>query len=519
MRAIVFGSTLLVIVGGFPTCAGADELQDCRQGEPGHRIIGCSRIIDKGGHRGMKLAVAHTLRGRAYIQSRDLERAIADLNEAIRLDPKFALARTNRGWAYIEKGEYDQAIADLNEAIRLDPQSFRAHNLRGWAYAEKREYDSAIADLNEAIRRQPTFAPAYNNRGWAYTEKRDYERALADLNEAIRLDPTYAMAYNNRGTVHRAKGDLDRAIADHDEAIRLDPKFMRAYSNRGTTYASKGDREHAIADNRKIIELPATTAIDRQRQEAARERIARLMQNPQASSRRVALVIGNANYASVGLLTNPRNDARAIAAALRRLGFSKVMELYDLDQAAMARALKDFGDHAAGAEWGVVYFAGHGIEVNGTNYLLPIDAELKRDSHVADEAISLDRIQAKVDGAGKLGLVILDACRNNPFLARMVRTGGKRSVGRGLAGTEPEGNVLVAYSARHGTFAEDGAGEHSPFTEALLAHLEEPGLEMNFLFRKVRDDVRKKTDRRQEPFVYGSLSSEPLFFKSAAAAR
>jgi uncharacterized caspase-like protein len=163
----------------------------------------------------------------------------------------------------------------------------------------------------------------------------------------------------------------------------------------------------------------------------------------------------------------------------------------------------------------VVFFAGHGIEVNGTNYLLPIDAELKRDTHVADEAVSLDRVQAKVDGASKLGLVILDACRNNPFLARMARTGGTRSVGRGLANTEPEGNVLVAYSARHGTFAEDGVGEHSPFTEALLAYLEEPGVEVNLLFRRVRDAVRKNTDRRQEPFIYGSLGSEPLYFKSA----
>jgi uncharacterized caspase-like protein len=142
---------------------------------------------------------------------------------------------------------------------------------------------------------------------------------------------------------------------------------------------------------------------------------------------------------------------------------------------------------------------------------------LKRDTHAADEAVSLDRIQAKVDGATKLGLVILDACRNNPFLARMARTGGTRSVGRGLATTEPEGNVLVAYSAKHGTFAEDGAGGHSPFTEALLAYLEEAGLEINLLFRKVRDEVRKKTDRRQDPFIYGSLGSEPLYFRSATA--
>jgi uncharacterized caspase-like protein len=111
--------------------------------------------------------------------------------------------------------------------------------------------------------------------------------------------------------------------------------------------------------------------------------------------------------------------------------------------------------------------------------------------------------------------VIIDACRNNPFLSRMVRAGGAtRSVSRGLPPVEPEGNVLIAYAAKHGTTADDGGGDHSPFTEALLANIEEPGLEINFLFRKVRDQVRERTARRQEPFLYGSLGSEPMYFKS-----
>jgi uncharacterized caspase-like protein len=154
----------------------------------------------------------------------------------------------------------------------------------------------------------------------------------------------------------------------------------------------------------------------------------------------------------------------------------------------------------------------------GSGVLVPIDAELKRDSHVSDETLSLTQVQAKVDAASKLGLVILDACRNNPFVSRMARTGGAtRSIGRGLSPIEPEGNVLVAYAAKHGTTADDGSGKHSPFTEALLANIEEPGLEINFLFRKVRDHVRAKTAKQQEPFLYGSLGSEPLYFKTATA--
>ena len=231
----------------------------------------------------------------------------------------------------------------------------------------------------------------------------------------------------------------------------------------------------------------------------------------------MALVIGNSNYTSAGLLTNPANDGKAVAATFRRLGFTSVLEHYDLSRDKMGRALRDFGDSAEGAEWAVVFFAGHGIEVNGTSYLIPTDAELKRESHISDEAISLTQVQAKVDAAGKLGLVILDSCRNNPFLARMVRSNTTRSLTRGLSPVEPEGNVLVVYSAKHGTTAEDGTGDHSPFTEALLANIEEPGLEINFLFRKVRDRVREKTAKRQEPFLYGTLGSEPLFFRVAQA--
>jgi len=133
--------------------------------------------------------------------------------------------------------------------------------------------------------------------------------------------------------------------------------------------------------------------------------------------------------------------------------------------------------------------------------------------------LSLTQVQAKVDAASALGLVILDACRkNNPFLTRMVRAGrASRSISRGLSRIEPEGNVLVAYAAKHGTTAEDGSGEHSPFTEALLGQIEEPGLEINFLFCKVRDPVREKTAKQQEPFLYGSLGSDPLYFKTATA--
>jgi formylglycine-generating enzyme required for sulfatase activity len=243
---------------------------------------------------------------------------------------------------------------------------------------------------------------------------------------------------------------------------------------------------------------------------------------PAHAEKRVALVIGNSAYRTVTELPNPKKDARDVAAALRGVGFAEVMESYDLGVRDMQQALSVFEDRATGADWAVVYYAGHGIEVDGRNYLVPVDAELKRASDVEDETLALDRVLARAAGAGRLQLVILDACRDNPFKRRMVQTGGaKCSVGeRGLARIEPtHPNVVVAYAARDGEAALDGrAGENSPYTRALVKHLAEPGLELGRFFRKVRDEVLAATGGNQRPFEYGSLTGQDLFFRPAPAA-
>ena len=182
----------------------------------------------------------------------------------------------------------------------------------------------------------------------------------------------------------------------------------------------------------------------------------------------------------------------------------------------MRRALIDFGQRARAAEIAVVFFAGHGMEIGGENWLIPVDAELKTDLAADHEAVALKSIMPMLAAASKLGLVILDACRNNPFAAKMQRTVRTRAVSRGLTHIEPTGSVLVAYAARDGTTAADGTGRNSPFTAALLSHVETPGLEINFLFRNVRDDVLRATRREQEPFVYGSLSRDAIYLKPPA---
>ncbi|GEC57683.1 putative caspase-like protein [Bradyrhizobium japonicum] len=151
--------------------------------------------------------------------------------------------------------------------------------------------------------------------------------------------------------------------------------------------------------------------------------------------------------------------------------------------------------------------------------LIPVDAELKRDTDAANEAISLQSVMLQVANTGSLGLVILDACRNNPFAAKMSRSlAARAAAGSGLGRIEPVGNVLVAYAARDGTTALDGDGRNSPFDAALLRNIETPGVEVTFMFRNVRDDVMEATRNAQQPFVYGSLSRKAIYLVAAPPA-
>ena len=230
-----------------------------------------------------------------------------------------------------------------------------------------------------------------------------------------------------------------------------------------------------------------------------------------ADGKRVALVIGNSTYRNVPTLPNPANDAADIAAALNRLGFAVTLVTNSsFDQ--MRRGLIALGRDAAGADMAVVFFAGHGMEISGENWLIPVDAELKRDTDAANEAVSLRSVILQLSNTTSLGLVVLDACRNNPFVVKMSRSLALRAViGGGLGRIEPVGNVLVAYAARDGTTALDGDGRNSPFTAALLHNIETPGVEVTFMLRSVRDDVIEATRNEQQPFVYGSLSRRAIY--------
>ncbi len=465
-----------------------------------------------------KSAVAFRNRGLAYRFEDDLDAAIADDDEAIRLDPKFSLAYRDRGIAYGRKEDLDRAIADFTAAIALSPSFTGAYVDRGTSYVYKRDYERALADADRAIQLNPNSGGAHNMRGFAYKEKGDLGAALAEFDQAIRLAPNFARAYANRGAIYRLQSDAERAVADLTEAIRLDPTITSAYTDRGLAHETRGDLEHARSDFNAAVDLPTLRSISAKAAvETARSRLAVIGIMPSGlaakrDERRVALVIGNSAYRAAPALPNARRDAGTIADALRRVGFQAVTLENDVSKEKLVDMMRSFAHEAEQADWAVIYYAGHGIEVGGINYLIPVDARLQTDRDVQFEALPLDQALSAVEGARKLRIILLDACRENPFARQMRRTVASRSIGRGLARVEPDGGTLVAYAAKHGEVALDGDGANSPFVTALVRHLATPGLEINKLFRLVRDDVLAATDRKQEPFVYGSLPGEDFFF-------
>jgi tetratricopeptide (TPR) repeat protein len=469
-------------------------------------------------------AMVYNRRATAWFFKGAYDRAVADFDQAIRLDPKLLVAYFGRGNTFLHTGEFGRAMATYDEAVAVDPAAAAVYYRRGDAYAIQEQYDRAIADFDKAIALDPRTAFSYAGRCGAWNGKGEYDRALADCEEAIRLEPRLAVSYSYRGFAYGKKGDIDRALVDLDKAIALAPRVARAYSQRGAIYELQGDLGRAIADYDDALKLNAALPEARR----GRDRVQKaLTERPAlatpvtarplavAPDRRVALVIGNSQYRSAAFLPNPRRDAAAVADALRQVGFETVELVQDVDRDGMVKALRAFRSQADQADWALVYFAGHGIEIEHSNYVIPTDARLVDDRDVKTEAISYEELLSTVANARQLRLVVLDACRTNPFKDQMRRSGATRGdTGRGLAPPpESKAGTLVVYAAKEGEVAADDAGgANSPFAAALVAELKAPGVEVRRVFDNVRDDVLEATDNRQQPFTYGSLPGRRDFY-------
>ena len=236
------------------------------------------------------------------------------------------------------------------------------------------------------------------------------------------------------------------------------------------------------------------------------------------AERRIALVIGNGKYENAGVLTNPVNDANAIGALLRKAGFDVVDLRVNLGVVEFKRSVREFVDRAANADVAVVYYSGHGLEYGGVNYLVPVDAKLTSTFDIEDETVSLDRVLVAAGHVKKLSLIILDACRENPFHPTADDARVTRGVSMGLAGVDQSvADTLIAFAAKAGSVSYDGDGANSPFTTALVKYITQPGLDIRLALGKVRDDVLRATNHRQEPFVYGSLGGDTVALVPATA--
>ena len=478
-----------------------------------------------------------------------------DTREAARLyrlaaDQGNAAAQNNLGVFYRDGG--GGLTKDDREALRLfklaadQGNSYGQHNLGGLY----RDGLGGLAKDEREAARLFKLAADHGNAGAGVSLGYFYEKGLGDLakddREAVRLyrlaaDQGNAAGQNNLGVLYRdGRGGLTKDEREAARLFKLASDQNNAYGQQNLGIFYRDGRGGLTMDNREAARLfklaadqgnaNARTALNqitqpsqevgavanaRSNQEVVEPSSAPVANLLSVPERRVVLVIGNAAYQAVSGLANTTNDARAIADVLKADGFTSVRIALDMTRASMIASLNDFQREADTSDWAVVYYAGHGLEVSGTNYLVPIDARLGDDRDIQDEAVSVDRILRAVENAKKLRLVMLDACRDNPFLKKMHRSIATRSISRGLAAIEPLGATLIVFAAKDGETAEDGAGNHSPFAASLIKRLQQPTIEINKLFRLVTSDVLKATGNQQRPFVYGSLpGEEDYYFRS-----
>jgi hypothetical protein len=244
-----------------------------------------------------------------------------------------------------------------------------------------------------------------------------------------------------------------------------------------------------------------------------------LLAVPAAAEKRVALVIGNSNYTEVGTLPNPVNDANLISSALKSAGFEVILGV-NVDKREFDTRIRNFAALLENADVAIFFYAGHGLQVAGRNYLIPVDAHLQGERDLDFDAVNLDFImkQMELGREDKTNIVFLDACRDNPFTRNLARSMGTRSIniGKGLAQVETGVGTFIAYSTQPGNVALDGSGANSPFTAALSKHVREPGRDLTSVMIETRKDVLAATNGKQVPWDHSALTGEFYFQQQAA---
>ncbi|MDE2378854.1 caspase family protein [Bradyrhizobium sp.] len=527
---------------------------------------------------------------------RELKTALDDLAACIAAAPTphpqpFSLRAT----IYTTLDRFDEALADLARAIRADPGTSHHFVQRALILERLDRFSEARADLDAAVERDPPNQNAWINRAMLWARYGDVERALADYDKAEAVGGSqtwYALSGRARLAVslgepvrgfadwtraaeattlpmqaaqfHVRAGnlardylkDIDKARQSYARALAVAPGYADALIQRGIAFERAGRLDDAANDYRKAGDLTRGNPLDKSiydysvfRLDVLRARLSRKAGDPplppninvlSASSatigkergRRVALVLGNAAYEHVTPLLNSDRDAESVGAALNEAGFARVTVATNLDRNQMEGVLRQFATEAAGADWALVYYAGHGVEIDGINYAIPIDASMDTLREAGSNAISIDRMISAVDRARQLHLVVLDACRDDPFVQQAHRAAARKrtfdksadaaldpliarrkEIGGGLSSVRlAQANTVALFSTQPGQVTLDGDELNSPFTRAFVSNLPTPRQDLRLFLDRVRQDVSAGTQGRQRPAFDGRLKEGEQFF-------
>jgi hypothetical protein len=423
--------------------------------------------------------------------------AIAAYSEALDANvEKKAITLNNRARAYFNLAEYGKSIADSTAALAFEPNAHEIYATRASAHVRLKQFDGAVKDYTKALALKPDDQAYHMDRAASYLFLDDLKSAEADL------------------AIVRGFPQVDTAALQRAEALFA---AYRAGGVKQMTALVYGDQS---AGHLQLDTAPDAAAADKlavndtgeAEGAGSKQSLDVTLQAPPDLGRRVALVIGNGAYGDGMALPNPPNDAKAMAATLGTLGFD-VVTVIDGTRSAMTEAMYQFATKAEGADAAMVFYAGHGMQVDNVNYLMPIDASLESRADLKHKFIKADTLIDDLASVKGMRMVVLDACRNNPLsrsikvkLAAMTNRAVDQSAG--LADMKAEG-VLIAFATQPNEVASDGVGtQNSPFTTALLKHMQTPGIEIDTMFKRVRTDVSQVTDGVQLPQTVNSSIGE-----------
>ena len=495
-------------------------------------------------------------RAMVFALAGDGDRGLADSNEAIRLSDNHALAFVARGTVYYSaKGDLPKALGEFATALSIARSSqsptvlARVLIARGRANWKKNDLKAAERDFNEALSIAPGRWDALRGRGIVRYSAQNNALAIADLNEALAQNKSSAEAYAYRGFARQANGDtqvtddftaalnayeLDSdGRAAKDEVRRqltaagqpIPPTAPRGVARQSSvpplrppaeTPAERrapvpGPIDPPPPASRTSTSTPATTAPPPTKADTPRPPVETTERRPPAvvaAGERVALVIANADYGAAGRLDTVIEDARAMVRRLEAMGFTVIQDR-DANRASFEELLGEFSTRSRGAEWALVYYAGHAMGIGGRNHLLPVDVAFRTAADAARETVPLERVIAAASGARRR-MIMIDAGRANPFAERLVRAGETRVVTGGPVTTEGRG-ALVVYSAGTGEQVGERTGQLGFFAAALTGGLDRPGVRVDAMLAEVVADVVRQSGGRQHPVSAGSVHEDGAF--------